>query len=82
MRITQGTFSFLPDLTDKQIGAQLKYALDKGWAIGNRVHRRSAPAQHVLGNVRQSDVRHPRPCRDPQGDQRLPRDVFRITTSA
>jgi len=34
MRITQGTFSFLPDLTDKQISAQLKYALDKGWAIG------------------------------------------------
>ena len=34
MRITQGTFSYLPDLTDKQISAQLKYALDKGWAIG------------------------------------------------
>ena len=34
MRITQGTFSFLPDLTDRQIGAQLKYALDKGWAVG------------------------------------------------
>jgi ribulose-bisphosphate carboxylase small chain len=33
MRITQGTFSFLPDLTDKQIAAQIKYALDKGWAI-------------------------------------------------
>jgi ribulose-bisphosphate carboxylase small chain len=33
MRITQGTFSFLPDLTDKQIAAQVKYALDKGWAI-------------------------------------------------
>jgi ribulose-bisphosphate carboxylase small chain len=33
MRITQGTFSFLPDLTDKQIAAQVKYALDNGWAI-------------------------------------------------
>jgi ribulose-bisphosphate carboxylase small chain len=34
MRVTQGTFSFLPDLTDKQITAQLQYALDRGWAIG------------------------------------------------
>jgi ribulose-bisphosphate carboxylase small chain len=33
MRITQGTFSFLPDLTDEQIAAQLRYALSKGWAI-------------------------------------------------
>lgn len=33
MRITQGTFSFLPDLTDKQITAQLEYCLGKGWAV-------------------------------------------------
>ena len=33
MRITQGTFSFLPDLTDKAIEAQLEYALGNGWAI-------------------------------------------------
>lgn len=33
MRITQGTFSFLPDLTDDQIHAQVTYALDQGWAI-------------------------------------------------
>jgi len=33
MRITQGTFSFLPDLTDKEIRAQIAYALDQGWAI-------------------------------------------------
>ena len=33
MRITQGTFSFLPDLTDEQIAAQVRYALDHGWAI-------------------------------------------------
>jgi ribulose-bisphosphate carboxylase small chain len=32
MRITQGTFSFLPDLTDEQITAQIRYALDHGWA--------------------------------------------------
>jgi len=34
MRITQGTFSFLPDLSDQQIVRQLDYALGKGWAIG------------------------------------------------
>jgi ribulose-bisphosphate carboxylase small chain len=33
MRITQGTFSFLPDLTDEQINVQIEYALDRGWAI-------------------------------------------------
>ena len=33
MRITQGTFSFLPDLTDDQIEAQVQYALERGWAI-------------------------------------------------
>ncbi|MBL1406809.1 MAG: ribulose bisphosphate carboxylase small subunit [Rhizobiales bacterium] len=34
MRITQGCFSFLPDLTDEQISAQMEYCLSKGWAIG------------------------------------------------
>jgi ribulose-bisphosphate carboxylase small chain len=32
-RMTQGQFSFLPDLTDEQISAQIKYALDNSWAI-------------------------------------------------
>ncbi|MEO5940846.1 MAG: ribulose bisphosphate carboxylase small subunit [Candidatus Limnocylindrales bacterium] len=33
MRITQGTFSFLPDLSDDQIRAQVEYCLAEGWAI-------------------------------------------------
>lgn len=33
MRVTQGTFSFLPDLTDPQISAQLAHALAQGWAL-------------------------------------------------
>jgi ribulose-bisphosphate carboxylase small chain len=33
MRITQGTFSYLPDLTDGEILAQLGYALRRGWAV-------------------------------------------------
>ena len=28
MSITQGTFSYLPDLTDEEITAQVQYALD------------------------------------------------------
>ena len=34
MRITQGTFSFLPDLSDGQIIKQLEYCLKNGWAVG------------------------------------------------
>lgn len=44
MRLTQGTFSFLPDLTDAQIGAQISYCLDNGWAV----------------NVEYTDDPHPR----------------------
>jgi ribulose-bisphosphate carboxylase small chain len=43
-RITQGQFSFLPDLTDEQITAQIKYALNQGWAV----------------NVEYTDDPHPR----------------------
>ncbi len=28
-RVTQGQFSYLPDLTDKQITAQIEYALEQ-----------------------------------------------------
>ena len=44
MRITQGTFSFLPDFTDEQIVAQVQYCLDHGWAV----------------NIEYSDDPHPR----------------------
>ena len=43
-RVTQGQFSFLPDLTDAQITAQIKYALENHWAI----------------NVEYTDDPHPR----------------------
>ena len=46
MRLTQGTFSFLPDLTDEEIRAQIGYALAQGWAI----------------SVEYSDDPHPRNC--------------------
>ncbi|MGE4566769.1 MAG: ribulose bisphosphate carboxylase small subunit [Acidimicrobiales bacterium] len=44
MRLTQGTFSFLPDLTDEQITAQVQYCIDNGWAV----------------NVEYTDDPHPR----------------------
>lgn len=33
-RLTQGQFSFLPDLTDAQITTQVEYALKNSWAVG------------------------------------------------
>ena len=33
MRVTQGCFSFPPDLTDEQITRQVQYCLEKGWAV-------------------------------------------------
>ncbi len=33
MRITQGCFSFLPDLTDDQILTQIQYCINNGWAV-------------------------------------------------
>ena len=37
MRITQGAFSFLPDLTDDQIRAQVQYCIDNKWAVSLEV---------------------------------------------
>jgi len=33
MRITQGTFSYLPDFTDAEITLQIQYCLDNGWPL-------------------------------------------------
>jgi ribulose-bisphosphate carboxylase small chain len=33
MKITQGQFSFLPDLSDEEISKQIEYALGNGWAL-------------------------------------------------
>ena len=33
MRLTQGCFSFLPDLTDQQIEKQISYAISRGLAM-------------------------------------------------
>ena len=33
MKVTQGQFSFLPDLTDDEIKMQVQYGLEQGWAL-------------------------------------------------
>jgi ribulose-bisphosphate carboxylase small chain len=33
MKLTQGAFSFLPDLTDEQVTKQIEYAIGKAWAV-------------------------------------------------
>jgi ribulose-bisphosphate carboxylase small chain len=33
MHLTQGTFSYLPPLTDDEIEAQIRYALERDWPI-------------------------------------------------
>jgi ribulose-bisphosphate carboxylase small chain len=33
MKLTQGTFSFLPELSDEQIRRQVQYCIDNGWAV-------------------------------------------------
>jgi ribulose-bisphosphate carboxylase small chain len=33
MRVTQGAFSFLPDLSDEDIHTQVQYCIDQGYAV-------------------------------------------------
>jgi len=33
MKVTQGQFSFLPDLTEAEIKLQVEYGLNNGWAV-------------------------------------------------
>lgn len=44
MKLTQGTFSFLPELSDAQINKQIAYCLAQGWAV----------------NIEHTDSPHPR----------------------
>jgi ribulose-bisphosphate carboxylase small chain len=33
MRLTQGTFSYLPDLSEDQVAAQVRYCLEHNWPL-------------------------------------------------
>ena len=56
MRITQGTFSFLPDLSDARSARRSSIAsrTDGPW---RGIHGRSASPEYVLGDVGHADVR-------------------------
>ncbi len=83
MRVTQGTFSFLPDLTDEQIEAQIRYALDNGWSISieytDDPHPRNAYWE--MWGLPLFDLRPSRPTIVDARGARLPRGVPRATTS-
>ncbi len=82
MRITQGTFSYLPDFDRRPDQGPDPVLPEQRLADRHRVHRRPAPAQCLLGHVRAADVRHRRTrwrsCR-PWPSARPP---SRTTTSA
>src|SRR5262249_34576117 len=62
MRITQGCFSFLPDLTDDQILTQVQYCLDNGWAVNLEFTDDPIPATPIgrCGDFRCSTCATPR----------------------
>ena len=52
MRVTQGQFSFLPELTDPEIKKQIELCpRQRLGASGDRIYRRPASAEHVLVDV-------------------------------
>jgi ribulose-bisphosphate carboxylase small chain len=80
MRVTQGTFSFLPDFTDEQIAAQIRFALDQGWSMSveytDDAHPRNAYWEmwgQPLFDLTQADaevvLREVRACREAYPDQ-------------
>jgi ribulose-bisphosphate carboxylase small chain len=80
MRVTQGTFSFLPDFTDEQIAAQIRYALDKGWSMSveytDDAHPRNSywemwgqPYFELLPEDYEVVLREVRGCREAHPDQ-------------
>jgi ribulose-bisphosphate carboxylase small chain len=80
MRITQGTFSFLPDLDDEQIEAQIQYSLTNGWAMSveytDDPHPRnsywemwSPPVFDLTPDESEVMLREVRGCREAHGDK-------------
>jgi ribulose-bisphosphate carboxylase small chain len=63
MRITQGTFSYLPDLTDEQIEAQLNYCLQNRWALSVEYTDDPHPRNSYweMWNLPMFDITHPAP---------------------
>jgi len=78
MKVTQGQFSFLPELTDAEISKQVEYALDNGWAVAVEYTADPHPRNHywaMWGNP-MFDLRDPagvmmeiNACRKEHGDK-------------
>lgn len=62
MKLTQGTFSFLPDLTDEQLERQLDYCLSNGWSVGIEYTDDPHPRNTLweMWNLPMFDIRDPR----------------------
>jgi ribulose-bisphosphate carboxylase small chain len=80
MRLTQGTFSYLSDLTDEQISDQVRYGLDHGWAMSveytDDPHPRSSywemwspPLFDLAPDESDVVLREVRACREAHPDQ-------------
>ena len=83
MRLTQGTFSFLPDLTDEQIASQIDYCLAERLGGVDRVHGRSASRAILTGRcsgMPMFDIRDAAGVHDRAA--RVPADLSRTTTSS
>ena len=75
MRITQGAFSFLPDLSDDRDPHPGAILHRQGLGGLDRVHRRPASPKHLLGDVGPSDVRQSRRGRGGLRTQRMPQGL-------
>ncbi|OJU85236.1 MAG: ribulose bisphosphate carboxylase small subunit [Solirubrobacterales bacterium 70-9] len=80
MRITQGTFSYLPDFTDPQIEAQIAYALRSEWSMSieytDDPHPRNSywemwapPMFDLTPDETEVVLREVRACREAHGDK-------------
>jgi ribulose-bisphosphate carboxylase small chain len=85
MRLTQGTFSYLPPLSDEQIERQVAYALERGWSVSlehtNDPHPRNVYWQ--MWGMPFFDLREPAPvfeqlraCREANPDAYIRLNAF------
>ena len=88
MRITQGCFSFLPDLTDEQISAQVEYCLSRGWAVSLEYTDEPHPRNTYweMWGMPMFDLRDPKgvmmeldECRKAHGDEYIRINAFDST---
>ncbi len=72
--LTQGTFSFLPPLTDDEIGKQVQYCLDNDWPINVEFTDDPHPRNTYwnMWGLPMFDVKDPAACGSLRPQQRSP----------